>query len=288
MTRDAVVRRRCRERVERRGGKRGRRVRCVLGRMVEINQSSSGDGRAGSVANAIEQASHRCVEDDANGASEILISTQVLLRHCTTRALRHRVGRLAFTLLCRARLAILRLHGTRRARRVRKKAVFGGFSLPKFVLDLLLASLDASVDARAGLRPTQHLSPVKHAPHCEAPALFVRARRDPLIAQEHVESLAKKYKGPRTLALVEGSHSSPRDVDARRFVARFLARHLPLPPIAKRPPSATAERHLQCAPWSRVRTEFATPTPLQSRSRSMPPQSPMPALRIGNSADRRP
>ena len=152
-----------------------------------------------------------------------------------------------------------------------RKAVFGGFSLPKFVLDLLLASLDASVDARAGLRPTQHLSPVKHAPSCEAPALFVRARRDPLIAQEHVESLAKKYKGPRTLALVEGSHSSPRDVDARRFVARFLARHLPLPPIAKRPPSATAERHLQCAPWSRVRTEFATP---KSRSRSMPPQSP--------------
>ena len=43
-----------------------------------------------------------------------------------------------------------------------RKAVFGGFSLPKFVLDLLLASLDASVDARAGLRPTQHLSPVKH------------------------------------------------------------------------------------------------------------------------------
>ena len=154
-----------------------------------------------------------------------------------------------------------------------RKAVFGGFSLPKFVLDLLLASLDASVDARAGLRPTQHLSPVKHAPQCEAPALFVRARRDPLIAQEHVESLAKKYKGPRTLALVEGSHSSPRDVDARRFVARFLARHLPLPPIAKRPPSATAERHLQCAPWSRVRTEFATPSP-KSRSRSMPPQSP--------------
>jgi len=154
-----------------------------------------------------------------------------------------------------------------------RKAVFGGFSLPKFVLDLLLASLDASVDARAGLRPTQHLSPVKHAPSCEAPALFVRARRDPLIAQEHVESLAKKYKGPRTLALVEGSHSSPRDVDARRFVARFLARHLPLPPIAKRPPSATAERHLQCAPWSRVRTEFATPSP-KSRSRSMPPQSP--------------
>ena len=37
---------------------------------------------------------------------------------------------------------------------------------------------------------------------------------------------------------------------------------------------ATAERHLQCAPWSRVRTEFATPSPAKSRSRSMPPQSP--------------
>jgi pimeloyl-ACP methyl ester carboxylesterase len=150
-----------------------------------------------------------------------------------------------------------------------RKAAFGGFTLPTFVLDLLLASLDASVDARAGLRPTRDLSPINHAAQCEAPVLFVRARRDPLISQEHVEALAKRYKGPRTLALVEGSHSSPRDVDARRFVARFLARHLPLPPLAKRPPSETCERHLQCAPWSRVRTEFATP--LKARSQSMPP-----------------
>ena len=101
-----------------------------------------------------------------------------------------------------------------------RRAVFGGFSLPTFVLDLLLASLDASVEQRAGFKPLATLSPLAHAPHCDAPALFVRARRDPLISQEHVEILAKRYKGPRTLALVEGTHSSPRDVDARRFIAR--------------------------------------------------------------------
>ena len=134
----------------------------------------------------------------------------MLLRHCITRACLDRIGRLAFTKLCRARLSYSDFTELAAHVASERKAVFGGFSLPKFVLDLLLASLDASVDARAGLRPTQHLSPVKHAPSCEAPALFVRARRDPLIAQEHVESLAKKYKGPRTLALVEGSHSPPR------------------------------------------------------------------------------
>ena len=96
-----------------------------------------------------------------------------------------------------------------------RRAVFGGFSLPTFVLDLLLASLDASVEQRAGFKPLGTLSPLAHAPSCDAPALFVRARRDPLISQDHVEVLAKRYKGPRTLALVEGTHSSPRDVDAR-------------------------------------------------------------------------
>ena len=162
-----------------------------------------------------------------------------------------------------------------------RRAVFGGFSLPTFVLDLLLASLDASVEQRAGFKPLGTLSPLAHAPSCDAPALFVRARRDPLISQDHVEVLAKRYKGPRTLALVEGTHSSPRDVDARRFIARFLARHLPLPPLARRPPPTAAERHLQCAPWSRVRNEFTTPQVAQTptakrRGSSLPPQKTSP------------
>lgn len=136
-----------------------------------------------------------------------------------------------------------------------RRAFFGGFTLPSMILDLLLSSLDASVNNKAGFSPLAVLSPLAHAPKCTAPALFVRARRDPLISQAHVESLAKVYAGPRTLALVEGTHSSPRDIDARKFIGKFLEKHLPLPPEHKRPPPRAVERHLGAAPWQRPRAK---------------------------------
>ncbi|KAJ8609641.1 hypothetical protein CTAYLR_006288 [Chrysophaeum taylorii] len=137
-----------------------------------------------------------------------------------------------------------------------RRALFAGFSLPTLVLDLLLSSLDASVQKKAGFSPLQKLSPLAHASRCSVPALFVRARKDPLISQDHVEQLAKRYAGPRTLALVEGTHSSPRDLDARKFIGRFLERHLPIQDHRRLPPRAV-ERHLQSAPWLRPRPSAA-------------------------------
>uniref|UniRef100_A0A7S3NDZ9 Xaa-Pro dipeptidyl-peptidase-like domain-containing protein n=1 Tax=Aureoumbra lagunensis TaxID=44058 RepID=A0A7S3NDZ9_9STRA len=149
-----------------------------------------------------------------------------------------------------------------------RRAFFGGFTLPTVVLDLLLSSLDASVLNKAGFSPLTKLSPIAHASRCSSPALFVRARKDPLITQDHVESLAKKYGGPRTLALVEGTHSSPRDVDARKFIGRFLERQLPLPPKHQRLSKRAVERHLVCAPWQRTRTPAALEPKPQKQSSS--------------------
>lgn len=132
-----------------------------------------------------------------------------------------------------------------------RRGVLGGFSIPTVLLDLLLSTLDASVKQRAGFSPLAKLSPIRHAPSCGVPALFIRARDDSLISQQHVEALARRYVGPRTLAIVEGTHSSPRDVDARKFIGRFLERRLPLPPEHRRPSRRHAERHLACAPWTR-------------------------------------
>ncbi|KAJ1453208.1 Alpha/Beta hydrolase protein [Pelagophyceae sp. CCMP2097] len=133
-----------------------------------------------------------------------------------------------------------------------RKDAFGGWAVPDLVLDMLLSALDATVLERAGFSPLADLRPLQHASRCRSPALFVRARNDPLITQAQVEALASAYAGARTLALVEGSHSSARDADARKFISRFLARYLTLPPIHARPGHDAAELHLECAPWQRT------------------------------------
>ena len=75
------------------------------------------------------------------------------------------------------------------------------------------------------------------------------ADHDPLISMQHIEALAKvrplpprtalahipgacvqSYSGPRTLAMVAGHHSSPRNRAAREFVMRFLQRQLKITP----------------------------------------------------------
>ena len=93
-----------------------------LGDDAAVLAPSSGKNRH---RHAVEQASHRWRggrrDGSANGR-KILISTQVLLRIVLPGLRRDRGGRLAFTLLCGAGLSILRFHGARRARRVRKKS----------------------------------------------------------------------------------------------------------------------------------------------------------------------
>jgi len=74
------------------------------------------------------------------------------------------------------------------------------------------------------------------------------ADHDPLISMQHIEALAKSYSGPRTLAMVAGHHSSPRNRAAREFVMRFLQRQLKIGPdqILR-----GADAYLEVTPWQR-------------------------------------
>ena len=79
----------------------------------------------------------------------------------------------------------------------------------RLALDLVLDSIDATCKQLAGLSPLKDLSPMRHAAESSAPALFMQARSDRIIALKHVEALANRYGGSRKLAIVDGTHSSP-------------------------------------------------------------------------------
>ncbi len=123
----------------------------------------------------------------------------------------------------------------------------------RLALDLVLDSIDATCKQLAGLSPLKDLSPMRHAAECSAPALFMQARSDRIIALKHVEALANRYGGSRKLAIVDGTHSSPRNGAARQFVARYLKKHVRLPEDAVVADGAARDRALELAPWHRAR-----------------------------------
>ncbi|KAJ1458389.1 hypothetical protein M885DRAFT_561604 [Pelagophyceae sp. CCMP2097] len=141
-------------------------------------------------------------------------------------------------------------------------AVFGGalgmyaasLALSQLALTMALDYVDAHVERVAGFSPVRDLVPARHAAQCSAPALFMRARGDKIVTLAHVEAVANAYAGPRKLALVDGTHSSPRNGAARRFIATFLSKHLTLPPDRERPDARARDRYIEAAPWQRHRT----------------------------------
>ena len=116
--------------------------------------------------------------------------------------------------------------------------------MTRLALDLVLDSIDATCKQLAGLSPLKDLSPMRHAAECSAPALFTQARSDRIIALKHVEALANRYGGSRKLAIVDGTHSSPRNGAARQFVARYLKKHVRLPEDAAVADGAARDRAL--------------------------------------------
>lgn len=129
-----------------------------------------------------------------------------------------------------------------------------GFTVTRMALDLVLDAIDATCRQLAGLSPLKDLSPMRHASECSAPALFMQARSDRIIALKHVEALANRYGGSRKLAIVDGTHSSLRNGAARQFVARYLAKHVKLPADAAVADGAARNRALELAPWHRARS----------------------------------
>ena len=61
-----------------------------------------------------------------------------------------------------------------------------------------------------------------------------------------MEALANRYGGSRKLAIVDGTHSSPRNGAARQFVARYLKKHVRLPEDAAVADGAPAARCFVC------------------------------------------
>eukprot|EP00630_Chrysocystis_fragilis_P005657 CAMPEP_0197387348 /NCGR_PEP_ID=MMETSP1165-20131217/463_1 /TAXON_ID=284809 /ORGANISM="Chrysocystis fragilis, Strain CCMP3189" /LENGTH=978 /DNA_ID=CAMNT_0042912665 /DNA_START=93 /DNA_END=3026 /DNA_ORIENTATION=+ len=113
----------------------------------------------------------------------------------------------------------------------------GGFSAPWLVATAVLHFLQRTIRHRADL-DIDTLRPLDHVKHCDAPALFLHADQDHLVKLDHVEDLVKNYAGPRVLAIVDGSHSSPRSHRTLAFVADFLAKHARLTPPSPSPPFA--------------------------------------------------
>ena len=89
-----------------------------------------------------------------------------------------------------------------------------------------------------------------------APALFMQARQDRIIALAHVEALANRYGGARKLAIVDGTHSSPRNGAARAFIAQYLKKNVTLPPEGLRPDVGDRDRCLELSPWHRPRSSM--------------------------------
>jgi len=127
------------------------------------------------------------------------------------------------------------------------------FTIAQTALKLVLDSIDASVQKIVGVSPLQDLSPVSRVHLCTAPALFLQARNDRIISMQHVEELANKYAGPRKLAIIDGTHSSPRNGAARKFVALYLKKHIKLPPEQRYPSIRPKDVYLDALPWHRHR-----------------------------------
>ncbi|KAJ8599802.1 hypothetical protein CTAYLR_003990 [Chrysophaeum taylorii] len=136
-------------------------------------------------------------------------------------------------------------------------------SVARTALGLVLDAIDLSVQHIAQVSPLTDLNPIQRAHHCSAPALFLQARNDKIIATNHVEDLANKYAGPRKLAIIDGTHSSPRNGAARKFVALYLKKHLKVPAEHRYPNFAMSARdaYLEALPWQRLRP----PPPLEQQ-----------------------
>ena len=103
-----------------------------------------------------------------------------------------------------------------------------GYMAPGFLVSLVLRWVRQAVQARAGF-DIRTLSPLKAAPTCHIPALFLHGERDIFISPQHTKSLAEAYAGDNEVLVVEGDHNSPRPAHAQHSVSAFLNRALNVP-----------------------------------------------------------
>jgi len=81
--------------------------------------------------------------------------------------------------------------------------------LPKLMVKAGMKVVSRSVKSRAQL-DINKLEPIKAAPCCFIPCLFVHGKGDDFIAPSHSEALNKEYAGDHNLILIDGDHNSQR------------------------------------------------------------------------------
>lgn len=102
--------------------------------------------------------------------------------------------------------------------------LIAGFTAPRLLAKTLLHLVEKSVRLLQSFS-IYDLKPINVVPRCHTPALFLHAECDQLVKVKHVEALIANYAGPRVLALVDGSHSTPRLPTTLTFIQQFLTRN---------------------------------------------------------------
>jgi pimeloyl-ACP methyl ester carboxylesterase len=95
------------------------------------------------------------------------------------------------------------------------------FKLPKLVVSGALKLIRSRILERAHF-DIEKLTPIKFAPSCFNPALFVHGADDGFITPHHSKDIQKEYSGESNLILVEGDHNDNRPEFCLDSITIFL------------------------------------------------------------------
>jgi alpha/beta superfamily hydrolase len=93
--------------------------------------------------------------------------------------------------------------------------------IPKLLVSGALKLIRSSIQDRAHF-DIKHLKPLKSAPSCFVPALFVHGSEDNFILPHHSKDIQKVYGGESNLIIVDGDHNSDRPSFCMDSITIFL------------------------------------------------------------------
>lgn len=98
-------------------------------------------------------------------------------------------------------------------------------TLPDFIVNTVMGIVKSTVKEKNGL-DIDKLQPIIYAGKTKTPAFFIHAVNDDLIKLEQTLQMYEKYKGEKSLNVVEGGHNSPRLKHIMEKIAKFFANYL--------------------------------------------------------------
>lgn len=106
-------------------------------------------------------------------------------------------------------------------------------NLPKFILSFVYSKIRSTIKEKAGF-DINALKPIKMAPNCLQPALFLTAKGDDFVLPHHTQQVFEQYGGDKDILYIDGDHNSPRPNECLQRVARFFYSTLLCEKIPKR------------------------------------------------------